>query len=137
MKILLDSNVIISALSARGLCNAIFELCIEKHEIYISDNMVDEIFNILKKKFKASESTLIELKKFINEYFVVVKDKNIIDICRDKDDNKILSAAVDNGLSYIITGDDDLLVLKEISGVKIVNPRSFWEISKRDDLKDL
>jgi uncharacterized protein len=134
MKLLLDSNVIISALSARGLCNAIFELCIEKHELVISNSIISEITDILKNKFKAPESTLIDFKKYINEFFIIVADKNDIDVCRDKNDNKILSVAVDNNVLYIITGDNDLLILKEIKGIKIINPRTFWEISRKDKL---
>jgi putative PIN family toxin of toxin-antitoxin system len=133
MRILLDSNVIISALAARGLCSAVFELCIENYELIISKDMIDEIAEVLKSKFAASESLIKELKGYISEFFIIIEDKNDIDICRDKGDNKILSAAVHNDVKYIITGDNDLLVLEEIEKIKIVTPRGFWEISKKAD----
>ena len=132
MKIILDSNVIISALAARGLCNAIFELCIERHELFITYGMIDEIISILKNKLKANEKIINEFQDYLKEFFTILEDQNVNKICRDRDDDKILSAAINNELSYIITGDNDLLVLEKIENIKIVNSREFWEISKED-----
>jgi predicted nucleic acid-binding protein len=41
-----------------------------------------------------------------------------------------LALAERSGADYIITGDEDLLVLKEHKGIPIVLPRKFWEILK-------
>jgi len=47
------------------------------------------------------------------------------DICRDPDDVKILGLAVAANANYIVSGDKDLLVLKEFQGIPILNPRAF------------
>lgn len=47
------------------------------------------------------------------------------DICRDPEDVKILGLAVAGSANYIVTGDKDLLVLKEFQGIPILNPRAF------------
>jgi len=52
-------------------------------------------------------------------------------ICRDSDDDRLLSLAKESEAEYIVTGDDDLLSLKHYESTKIVSPREFWEISKR------
>jgi predicted nucleic acid-binding protein len=48
-------------------------------------------------------------------------------MCRDSDDDLVLATAVAAGAELIVTGDDDLLVLKEYEGVAIVSPRQFLE----------
>jgi predicted nucleic acid-binding protein len=52
---------------------------------------------------------------------------------RDPSDRAILVSALKAGAEVLITGDQDLLVVaKEVSGVRIVDPRTFWqEVSKR------
>ena len=128
MKILLDTNVIVSAFATRGLCSALFEVCIEDHELIISNSIIAEIKKVLEKKLKAPKSTINEVEYYINNYFIKVTDSDNISICRDKDDNKIISVAANNEVSFLVSGDDDLLVLKEYRGVKIVTPRQFWEV---------
>ena len=48
--------------------------------------------------------------------------------CRYPKDDYLLACAVVGLADYIVTGDDDLLVLKEVEGVKMVSAREFWEI---------
>ena len=46
-------------------------------------------------------------------------------ICRDPEDNIIIACAVDAQADYIVTGDEDLLILKRYKGIVILNPRNF------------
>ena len=46
-------------------------------------------------------------------------------VCRDSDDDNILAAAVGGSCDCIITGDEDLLVLKAYEGIDILSPRDF------------
>ena len=48
--------------------------------------------------------------------------------CRDPDDDKLLETAVVGGADWLITGDDDLLILEPFGSLRIVNPRSFLEV---------
>lgn len=133
MKIVLDSNVIIAAFSGRGLCTSLFELCIEKYNVIISDQILDEVYRILTKNFKIPKNNVNMIINYLKE-FCEKKDYEIIQekICRDKDDDGIIFLAVSNKAEYIITGDKDLLVLKKYKSTKIITPRDFWEISKKD-----
>jgi uncharacterized protein len=47
------------------------------------------------------------------------------DICRDPDDNMIIACAVDAHADYIVTGYEDLLILKRYMNIVIINPRNF------------
>ena len=46
----------------------------------------------------------------------------------DQDDNKILQCGLDGNVDYIITGDNDLLVLKEYNKIKIIKPKDYLDI---------
>ena len=49
-------------------------------------------------------------------------------IHEDPDDNKFISCAIDGQCYYIVSGDKDLLTLKEYSDVKIVTVAEFFEL---------
>ena len=49
---------------------------------------------------------------------------------RDKDDDHILAAALKAKVDCIITGDNDLLVLKAIEGIPILFPADFWKLEQ-------
>ncbi|MDR2577472.1 MAG: putative toxin-antitoxin system toxin component, PIN family [Chitinispirillales bacterium] len=49
-------------------------------------------------------------------------------ICRDADDDIYLECALSGQADYIVTGDTDLLILKEYRGIEIVNASQYLEI---------
>jgi putative PIN family toxin of toxin-antitoxin system len=57
-----------------------------------------------------------------------IKPVSDIHICRDPDDDKFLASAVDSHCNYIVSGDTDLLVLKEFQGIPIITTRQFLDI---------
>jgi hypothetical protein len=132
MRVLLDTNVIISAFAARGLAQAVFELCLEKHTIVISEFILSELFAHLRKKLKIPDekagSNIDYLKEscFLGEEAPVIKSA-----CRDKEDLHILGLAEKMRPDFIVTGDEDLLVLKRFRSTSIVTPREFWEKEKK------
>ena len=68
----------------------------------------------------------------------MAKDYKELDrkVCRDPDDDQILALAKHTKTDYVITGDEDLLVLKYFNSIPIVNPRDFWNIIKRKENKN-
>jgi putative PIN family toxin of toxin-antitoxin system len=131
MKLILDTNVIFSAFAARGLANAVFELCLDKHTIIISEHILSELQSNLQKKLKMPRDKVQRIIEYLRE-FCIISDFKRLDrrICRDIDDVKILGLSEMTKPDYIITGDIDLLALKEHGAVPIITPREFWEISK-------
>ena len=132
MKVILDSNIIIAAFSSRGLCHSVFELCLDRFTILISEHILSEVFRIFIKKIKMPENKAKEIIKYLREY-CLVKDFEKLDerICRDSDDDNILALAKSSQPKYIITGDSGLLVLRKYNSIPIINPREFWNISKK------
>lgn len=46
-------------------------------------------------------------------------------VCRDEDDDAVLALALSSSAACLVTGDDDILVLKTIEGIPIITPRAF------------
>lgn len=133
MNIVLDSNVYIAAFATRGLCAELFEYCQKNCKIFSCTEILSEIQNKLLTKIKLPEDIVTETIHFIEEQTTILTPKDVLpDLCRDAKDAMVLGLALASNAKFIITGDQDLLVLKNIGKTKIVNPRSFWETSKKE-----
>lgn len=131
MKLVLDTNVYISAFLWGGKPKEILERAIEgKDEVFISRAIKDEIFEVLKRPiFKVNEKEIEALMREIEDIseLVIVTEK-IERLCRDIDDNVIVECGIGADAEYIITGDKDLLVLKSYRKIKIVNVSEYLRI---------
>ncbi|HLP44829.1 MAG TPA: putative toxin-antitoxin system toxin component, PIN family [Candidatus Kapabacteria bacterium] len=133
MKIILDSNVIIAAFSSKGLCHSLFELCLTKYSIIISDHILFEVYRILHEKFKMPTKKVDEVIDYLKKFCEMQKYEKLKEnICRDKDDDEILALAKSASVDYIITGDKDLLVLETFNSIPIVSHWGFWQLVKAE-----
>ena len=128
MKVVLDTNVLVSAFIVAGVCNRLLDRCILSRRITIilSVSILNEFRNTLSRKFghdneeiKARVEALIEASELVEP---ATFDKQI---CRDADDDAILGTAVAGDADCIVTGDNDLLVLERFEGVDIISPSEF------------
>ena len=127
MRVVLDSNVVIAALAARGLCTDVFEYCLFEHSLILSDALLHEIYHNLCKKIKISSLKAEQVRQFLITKAEIVKAAVLSpDACRDPDDIMVLGTAVAGNADVIVTGDDDLLILKKIYEIPILSPRGFW-----------
>jgi hypothetical protein len=131
IKVVLDTNIIITAFVARGLSNSVFELCLDKFEVIISEHIINEISKKLVEKIKIPNEKVDEIIDFLRDTCTIFNYESLKkNICRDKKDDEILALAKSSNSKYIVTGDKDLLVLINFENVKIINPRQLWEITK-------
>jgi len=128
--IVVDTNVIISALLKSKNCSQILEaLKQNKIGLVLSEKLLEEIWEVIGNlKFEFTEGEKQELKELLKEKSKLVEPKEAISICRDIKDNIILECAVSGKVDFIITGDKDLLVLKSFRKIPIVSPRQFLKI---------
>jgi putative PIN family toxin of toxin-antitoxin system len=126
MKVILDANIVVAAFASRGLCESIFELCLDSHEIILSEHLLDEISRNLIKKIKLPKEGVYEIIELLRENAPFLSPEPLPpNTCRDSDDIKVLGLATSSGADCIITGDKDLLVLKKFRAVPILTPRDF------------
>lgn len=64
----------------------------------------------------------------ILHYLNVISDSDTFKASRDKDDDKFLNCAISCKALYVVSGDKDLLVLKEYEGVKIFTVNEFLQL---------
>lgn len=128
MKILLDTNVLIAAFVGRGVCADLLEHCVERHDLFTSEFILDEFGEKLVGKFKAEPGEAKEAIQLLRSRLTVISYTPLaLPVCRDPDDDNILAAAVSGKCDCVITGDKDLLVLKQFRSCLILSPSDFLQ----------
>jgi putative PIN family toxin of toxin-antitoxin system len=132
MRVVLDTNVIIAAFAARGLCAEVFEVCLEGHTVVINEQILSETMENLTHKLHLPVRTAQDIMDYLRDIAEVVEPEALdVPACRDKDDDTVIGTALSGDATFIITGDRDLLVLKKYKGIKMVTPRDFWQHLRR------
>ncbi len=132
MKVVLDTNVIIASFATRGLCNAVFELCLDRFEIVISSFLIKEVETNLAKKLKLPHKLIREITEFLFENAKIIEIGDIPqEVCKDPADARVLALVQKSDAACLITGDKELLAIKKFGSSKILSPRQFWETVKK------
>jgi len=130
-RIVLDTNILISAFGWHGKPKEIFSKVLNKEfELIISQKQIEEIKRVLNyKKFNFTSEQKIKFLEILFLEAKVVEIKNRLDVIKeDPSDNMILETAIENDVEFIISGDDHLLKLKQYENVKIVSASEFLKM---------
>lgn len=126
MKIVIDTNVLISALIFPGVSSEVFDFVVNHHEIWLSEWIIREFSQKCAEKFKIPREALGETLKHLSEKVnIVIPTGDKPQVCRDPDDNNVLWVASTIGADILLTGDQDLLVLKSFENTQILSPRDY------------
>lgn len=127
-KVLLDTNILISALGWESKPKEIFQKCIEgKLELVTSPEQIVELKKVLDyPKFNLTEKQKEIFIAIILEIATIAEITGKIKIIlEDPDDDIIIESAVVGNANYIITGDSHLLKLKKFAGISIITAAEF------------
>jgi putative PIN family toxin of toxin-antitoxin system len=128
MRVLLDTNVIVSAVTTRGLCADVFRAVLAAHELVICPQVLKEVRRILRIKFGVPEQLSAEYLELIGQEAIVAEPQDLPDLpIEDQADAAIVAAAIIAKADVLVTGDHELQGLKSIREVRIISPRAFWE----------
>lgn len=134
MKIVLDTNVWLSALLWGGLPDQITQLAeAEQVQIYSSELLLWELENTLKRQKIQQRMMLIGVTEksvylAVRQIISIVPIENIeIPQLRDPKDAMVIATAIASGSSKVVSGDQDLLILQEFKGIQILTPRQFLD----------
>ncbi len=111
----------------KGIDKLVFD---NKVVLLFSDELMTEFIDVTsREKLKTyfTKEDIASLIDLIDDYGEIVKVKSKVDICRDKEDNFLLSLAKDGKVDYLITGDKDLLVIEMFEKTKIISLTGFLE----------
>ncbi len=131
MKLVVDTNVLIAGLAGEGLCRDIVKRRLPTCELFTSRALLDELVEKLTLKFNLTPDELPLLKIYEAEASVIKPEPLPKQFCRDADDDEVLAVAIAAEAEMILTGDKDLLVLKQFQGIRILSPRQFVELLDR------
>jgi hypothetical protein len=128
MKVVIDTNIWVSYLLG-SLLQGIDEKILSKEiKVVVSDEMLKEISEVSSRpKFKNifTAKRIKELFSLLDSYAIVVSPSQKVNVCRDGKDNCLLEVALEGEADYLVTGDEDLLVLDPFHNTKIVKPKDF------------
>jgi putative PIN family toxin of toxin-antitoxin system len=99
-------------------------------ELYITDEIIKEILSVMNSgKFDTNINEIEDYIKIIEKYSKKIIPKKVPEsVSRDKDDDKILQCGLDGNVDFIVTGDKDLLTLREYKTIRIIKPKDYLEI---------
>lgn len=124
LRIVLDTNVMISAVIRKGKPRKLFQLGIDgKYQILTSREIMDEFSEVLQRpKFKMTRDEIIRIVSALVESSERVQVKSNFQVVEDDpDDDVIIDITYDGKADYIVSGDPDLKVLKNFDRIKIVS----------------
>ncbi|GHT13115.1 PIN domain-containing protein [Bacteroidia bacterium] len=127
-RVIIDTNVWISFLIGKRLQRLLHYVLDERVVIVTCNAQIRELTRVLKKpkiKKLVQDSQVSSFFTFLTEQAQVTPITTIINLCRDPKDNYLLSLSIDANANYLISGDDDLLVLQQINGTSIINFTDF------------
>ena len=133
MKVFADTNFLVSSFASRGLSADVFQVILAEHEIMTGEFVLGELYRVLTTKLKVSAKIAREAEQLLRQHYVEpVPDQPSEIHVRDEDDRWVLESALRAGAEILITGDKDLLDISDkVPGLKIVTPRTFWELIKK------
>jgi putative PIN family toxin of toxin-antitoxin system len=124
LRIVLDTNVLVSAIIRNGKPRRLLQAGINvRYHILSSTGILNELSEVLQRpKFKMTRDDVIRIVSALMETVEnihVVSDLKVVE--RDPDDNMVINAALDGKANYIVSGDPDLLDLKDFKKIEIVS----------------
>jgi len=128
VRIFLDTNVLVSAFAARGLCAEVLELVLLDHDLITGRNVLRELQKALREKIKLSVARSTEIVDFVSSEATQIVDKAVAaQLEIDAADALVLGEALAGQADLFVTGDAALLRFATAGTLKILSPRQFWE----------
>ena len=127
MRVVLDTNVVMSAIFFGGDPKAIVRAAVSKRvELVATKAVLAEYHEVAERLHEHYPSVSFRRPLAILESIVkLVRPATLGGVCRDPDDDAIIACALGGKAKIVCSGDDDLLALNGFRGLEILNPRYF------------
>jgi len=127
-RLVVDANAWISSLMSPGFQIRLEIVFDAEFHLLVSEGLFKDLAKALCKPKVAKKITWSDYEKLVSRLISVaehIEVRSVIDVCRDPEDNFLLALAKDGNADYLLTGDHDLLVIKEFGKTKIVSMSDF------------
>ena len=140
-KIILDTNIIVSAAIAKGYSRKIVRTILfqELFEVCITQAILDEyekvsLYTRIQKKHPEFKQNILEIITSLSDLFNTYTPAKKFSIIKDISDNIFLDLAHEAKAHYIITGNKNDFSITEFEQTKIVSPKKFCELYESNNL---
>ncbi len=135
-----DTNVLISGVLWRGIPFLLLSMAEAGNlTIYSSEDIMSEIRRVLhypklRKYIDRKRTSPEELFQKIESLCTLIRvDERVFGVCSDRDDEKFLSCAISACVNILVSGDSDLLSMKQYQTVNIMKAEKFYSTLKESN----
>ena len=140
MRVIIDANVIVSFLLSKGdTVSFIFDKWEnETFEVLMSSDILIELDDVIDRATKLTKDAVDRLeaaamKRRLRKNTIRVAAVSSVHVSKDHKDNRYLACAKDGQADYLVTGDKKhLLSLKQFGNTRIVSPKEFVEVLRKE-----
>ena len=129
-RIIIDTNLLISFLITKNFTRLDEIIFSKKCVLIFSQELLEEFLTVAKRpKFRRffSSSEIEEILETIQEYAEFVEVTSKTEVCKDPKDNFLLSLSLDGNADFLLTGDNDLLILTKFRKTSIITISDFLD----------
>jgi putative PIN family toxin of toxin-antitoxin system len=135
VRIVLDTNVVTSALLWRGIPHQLLQAVRQRAnlQLYSSAALLEELADVLTRPSLVKQLATIDkqaadvLQDYVSAVEIIRAEPLAQPVCRDPDDDDVLALALAAQADLIVSGDQDLLVLGQFEAIPIVTARQALE----------
>ena len=134
MRVFLDTNVLVSAFATRGVCADVLRVVLAEHTLVTGEVVLQELGRVLRRRIGLPPGAVKEIDEFLREHEVVAKPRARAAVPeRDPDDQWVVASAIESRADVLVTGDRDLLDIAAAAPTRIVDPRGFWGLVRKNE----
>jgi putative PIN family toxin of toxin-antitoxin system len=129
MRVVFDLKIFISALVIPGCRSekAITRVINGKDSLFLSKIIIHEVLSVLSGKFSRDREAISRAAIYLADLAEIVYPSKKINVLKDDPDNRIIECAMAAKAELIVTGDKEMLKLKEFQGIRIISLREYLD----------
>lgn len=129
MRVFFDTNVLVSAFTARGLCADLYRIALLHHDLIVGEFVLQELDRVLRTRFHVSAAQAAAVRAHLAQRTVVPMPTAPSPIpVADPDDAWVLASAEAGEVELLVTGDSDLLAVADACEFLVRAPREAWDL---------
>jgi uncharacterized protein len=133
--VVIDSGVWISALAFGGTPDLAIQKAVGIDRVAVCDQIKNEIAKTLARKIGWDRSRLTQAFAIYFKDAIWVPITGLVrGVCRDPNDDAIIECALQAEAELIVSGDKDLLVIKNYKRIRIITPTQYIALPASKDL---
>jgi putative PIN family toxin of toxin-antitoxin system len=130
VKLVFDTNIFISAIVIphSKAEKAVLKVIECYDSLIISRDIINEVLSVLSAKFHRDREAISHVAIYLSDLAQIVNPTKRIHIFKDDPDNRVIECALYGKADAIVTGDKEMLKMKEFEGIKIMSLKEYLEV---------